>query len=129
MLVKNSVSLGNSVLEIICQKRGWMNSNKNIFYSERFLLPLDIGLNLPALLMKKDLRPSWKQLVNIKNKIVRVNILLSQIYIQLQIHRSGNETHLMINTTKNIIKSKLEYIMIPSDFYFFFRTFRFSIQN
>ena len=24
--------------------------------------------------MKKDLRPSWKQLVNIKNKIGRVNI-------------------------------------------------------
>ena len=27
----------------------------------------------------------------------------------------GKETHLMINTTKNIIKSKLEYIMIPND--------------
>ena len=50
-------------------------------------------------------------------------------YILPQIDRSGNETHLIINTTKNIIKSKLEYIMIPSDFYFFFRTFRFSIQN
>ena len=56
-------------------------------------------------------------------------MLLFQIYILLQIDKLGNETHLMINTTKNIIKSKLEYIMIPSDFYFFFRTFRFSIQN
>ena len=65
--------------------------------------------------MKKDLRPSWKQLVNIKNKIGRVNILLLQIYILLQIDKSGNETHLIINTTKNIIKSKLEYIMIPND--------------
>ena len=71
--------------------------------------------------MKKDLRPSWKQLVNIKNKIGRVNILLLQIYILLQIDKSGNETQLMINATKNIIKSKLEKIMIPSDFYFFFR--------
>ena len=35
----------------------------------------------------------------------------------------------MINTTKNILKIKLEYIMIPSNFYFFFRTFMFSIQN
>ena len=49
--------------------------------------------------------------------------MLLQIYIQLQIDKSGNETHLMINITKNIIKSKLEYIMII----FFF--FRFSIQN
>ena len=57
--------------------------------------------------MKKDLRPSWKQLVNIKNKIGRVNILLLQIYILLQIDKLGNETHLMINTAKNIIKSKL----------------------
>ena len=79
--------------------------------------------------MKKDVRPSWKQLVNIKNKIGRTNILLLQIYVPLQMDKLGNETHLMINTTKNIIKSKLEYIMIPSDFYFFFRTFRFSIQN
>ena len=66
--------------------------------------------------MKKDLRPSGKQLVNIKNKIWRVNILLLQKYIVLQIDKSGNETHLMINKTKNIIKSKLEHIMIPSDF-------------
>ena len=78
--------------------------------------------------MKKDLRPSWKQLVNNKNKIGRVNILLLHIYILLQIDKSRNETHLMINTTKNIIKSTVEY-MIPSDFNFFFRTFRFSIQN
>ena len=28
----------------------------------------------------------------------------------------GNETHLMINTTKNITKSKLEYILIPNNF-------------
>ena len=28
----------------------------------------------------------------------------------------SNETHLMINTTKNITKSKLEYISIPNDF-------------
>ena len=40
----------------------------------------------------------------------------------------SNETHLMINTTKNIIKRTLEYIIIPKEF-FFFRTFRFSIQN
>ena len=66
--------------------------------------------------MKKDLRPSWKQLVNIKNKIGRVNILLLQIYILLQIDKLGNETHLMINTTKNIIKSELEYIVITSNF-------------
>ena len=26
-----------------------------------------------------------------------------------------NETHLMINATKNIIKSKLGYIMIPNN--------------
>ena len=29
----------------------------------------------------------------------------------------GNETHLMISTTKNIIKSKSEYIMISNDFF------------
>ena len=29
----------------------------------------------------------------------------------------GNEMHLMINTTKNIIKSRLEYIMIPNDLF------------
>ena len=29
----------------------------------------------------------------------------------------GNETYLRINTTKNIIESKLEYIMIPNDFF------------
>ena len=51
--------------------------------------------------MKKDFRLSWKQLVNIKNKIGRVNILLLQIYILLQIDKLSNETHLMINTTKN----------------------------
>ena len=79
--------------------------------------------------MKNDLRPSWKQLVNIKNKIGRTNILVLQIYVPLQMDKLGNETHLMINTTKNIIKSKLEYIMIPNGSYFFFRTFRFSIQN
>ena len=28
-----------------------------------------------------------------------------------------NETHLIINTTKNIIKSELKYIMIPNDFF------------
>ena len=44
-------------------------------------------------------------------------MLLLQIYILLQIDKSGNEMHLIINTTKNII-NKLEYIMIPSDFYF-----------
>ena len=54
--------------------------------------------------MKKDLRPSWKQLVNIKNKIGRVNIVLLQIYILLQIDKSGIEMHLIVNTTKNIIK-------------------------
>ena len=54
--------------------------------------------------MKKALRPSWKQLVNIKNKIGWVNIVLLQIYILLQIDKSGIEMHLIINTTKNIIK-------------------------
>ena len=54
--------------------------------------------------MKKDLRPFWKQLVNIKNKIGRVNIVLLQIYILLQSDKSGIEMHLIINTTKNIIK-------------------------
>ena len=54
--------------------------------------------------MKKDLRLFWKQLVNIKNKIGRVNIVLLQIYILLQIDKSGIEMHLIINTTKNIIK-------------------------
>ena len=44
-------------------------------------------------------------------------MLLFQIYILLQIDKLGNETHLMINTAKNLIKSKLEYIMIPSDFF------------
>ena len=78
--------------------------------------------------MKKDLRPFWIQLVDIKNKIGRINILLLQIYILLQIDKLGNETHLMIKTTKNIIKTKLEYILIPNDF-IFFRTFKFSIQN
>ena len=29
----------------------------------------------------------------------------------------GNETYLMINTTKDIIKRKLEYIMIPNDLF------------
>ena len=29
----------------------------------------------------------------------------------------GNETHLIINTTKNI-KSNLEYVMIPNEFSF-----------
>ena len=47
-----------------------------------------------------------KYLINIKNKIGRVDILLLRIYILLQIDKTGNETHLMINTTKNIIKSK-----------------------
>ena len=41
------------------------------------------------------------------------------MYILLQIDKSGNKTHLMINTTISIIKSKLEYIMIPSDFFIF----------
>ena len=54
--------------------------------------------------MKKDLRPFWKQLANIKNKIGRVNIVLLQIYILLQIDKSGIEMHLIVNTTKNIIK-------------------------
>ena len=54
--------------------------------------------------MKKDLRLFWKQLVNIKNKIGRVNIVLLQIYILLQIDKSGIEMHLIVNTTKNIIK-------------------------
>ena len=54
--------------------------------------------------MKKDLRPFWKQLVNIKNKIGRVNIVLLQIYILLQSDKSGIEMHLIINTTKNLIK-------------------------
>ena len=61
-------------------------------------------------------------------KIGRTNILLLQIYILLQIDKLGNETHLMIKMTKDTIKSKLEYITIPNDS-FFFRTFRFSIQN
>ena len=47
---------------------------------------------------------------NIKNKIGRVNML--QIYMLLQIDKLGNETHLMINTTKNVMKSKLECMMI-----------------
>ena len=67
--------------------------------------------------MKKDLRPSWKQLLNIKNKIGRINILLLQRYILLKMDKLGNETHLMINTTKNIIKIKLKYVMIPKDFF------------
>ena len=50
--------------------------------------------------MKKDLRPSWKQLVNTKNKIGWTNMLLLQIYIQLQIDKLGNEKHVMISTTK-----------------------------
>ena len=29
----------------------------------------------------------------------------------------GNETYLRINSTKNIIESKLEYIMIPDHFF------------
>ena len=40
-------------------------------------------------------------------------MLVLQIHILLQ----GNETHLMINATKNIIKTKLEYIMIPNNFF------------
>ena len=40
-----------------------------------------------------------------------------QIYILLQMAKLGNETQLMINTTKNIIKSKLEYTMIPNNFF------------
>ena len=67
--------------------------------------------------MKKDLRPYRTQSVNIKNKLARTNILLLLTYILLQRDKLGNETHLMINTTKNIIKSKLEYIMIPNDFF------------
>ena len=67
--------------------------------------------------MKKDLRPSWKQLLNVKNKIGRINILLLQTYILLKMDKLGNETHLMINTTKNIIKIKLKYVMIPKDFF------------
>ena len=35
-----------------------------------------------------------------------------QIYMLLQIDKLGNETHLMINTTKNVMKSKLECMMI-----------------
>ena len=38
-------------------------------------------------------------------------------YMLLQMDKLGNETHLIINTTKNIIKSKLEYIMIPNNFF------------
>ena len=53
--------------------------------------------------MKKDWRPSWKELVNIKNKIGKTNILLLQIYTLIQIHQLGNETHVVFNT-KNIIK-------------------------
>ena len=69
--------------------------------------------------MKKDLKPSWKQVVNIKNKIARANILLLQIYILLLIDKLGNETHLMIDTTKNITKSKLKYILIANDFFLY----------
>ena len=46
----------------------------------------------------------------------KTNTLLLLIYILRQIDKLGNETYLMINTTKNVIKSKLEYIMIPNDF-------------
>ena len=56
--------------------------------------------------MKKDLRPSWKQLVNINYKIGKPNILLLQIYILVQMDELGNEMHLMINTTKNVTKRK-----------------------
>ena len=52
--------------------------------------------------------------------------MLLQIYIQLQIDKSGNETHLMINITKNIIKSKLEYIMI---FFFLGSVFKTKLTN
>ena len=45
------------------------------------------------------------------------NMLLLQIYVLLQIDILDNEMHLMIKTTKNIIKSKLEYIIIPNDFF------------
>ena len=31
----------------------------------------------------------------------------------------GNETHLMISTTKSITKSKLEYILIPNNFFLY----------
>ena len=60
---------------------------------------------------------SEKRFVNIINKIARTNILMLQIYILLQMAKLGNETQLMINTTKNIIKSKLEYTMIPNNFF------------
>ena len=53
--------------------------------------------------------------------------MLLQIYIQLQIDKSGNETHLMINITKNIIKSKLEYIMII--FFFLSSVFKTKLTN
>ena len=48
---------------------------------------------------------------NSKNKYTAVTNIYSTA------NRLGNETHLMINTTKNVIKSKLEYIMIPNDFF------------
>ena len=53
--------------------------------------------------------------------------MLLQIYIPLQIDKSGNETHLMINITKNIIKSKLEYIMII--FFFLGSVFKTKLTN
>ena len=58
--------------------------------------------------MKKDLGPSWKQKVNIENKIARTNILLLQIYILLLKGKLGSETRLMIKTTKIITKCNLE---------------------
>ena len=67
--------------------------------------------------MKKDLKPSWKQLVNINYKIRKINILLLQMYILVQMDELGNEMHLMINTTKNVTKRKQEYIMISNDFF------------
>ena len=41
--------------------------------------------------MKKDLGPSWKQLVNINYKIGKTNILLLQIYILVQMDESTVE--------------------------------------
>ena len=35
----------------------------------------------------------------------------------LLIDKLGNETHLMINTTKNITKSKFKHILIPKQFF------------
>ena len=70
----------------------------------------------PASLMKKDLRTSWKQLLNIKKQIRKNKYTdVTNIYT-IKMDKLGNETHLMINTITNI-KTKLEYVMIPKDFF------------